>query len=54
MIVINQLKQNLTELTNKLGQQIQKNVVLEKVAQQLRIEMDLMTTKMSDLAQELH
>jgi hypothetical protein len=48
-MTLNALKETITELSTKLKEQTQKNIVLEDGMKQLRKDVDLLTTQLTDL-----
>ena len=49
MLTLNTLKETISELSNKLKEQSQKNTLLEAAFNKMKVEFDLMTTKIADL-----
>jgi hypothetical protein len=48
-MTLNALKETITELSTRLKEQTQKNIVLEDGMKQLRKDVDLLTTQLTDL-----
>jgi hypothetical protein len=52
-MTLNALKETITELSTKLKEQTQKNIVLEDGMKQLRKDVDLLKTQLTETKQEL-